>query len=338
MLVSPYGGLHKIMGLYIQGIGWVSPMARGPAELIQVVRHQKDFKNPVIPANRSEPRLRRAGRLAQLAWIAVQDAIADAGKEWTPEEARQTALIFLSTHGGICHTIRFFEDVVKAGTAAGSPIFFPETVYNAPPSHIAANLGIDGMITSLVGDSSVVGAAFCTAEEWLDAGICEQCLLVAAEETHSLLQSAYGYLRLGGQRFGTPAFSDAAAAILISRYPKSSNICAHSGIVVRKNSHLLPSLRSLFEETVNGKNPEIILTSALGSTLRINERTAVTQLWPTAALLYPKNELGESFAASSLGHVVLGEALIRHGEISSVLISLIGASGQASAVLLTSDS
>jgi len=323
------------MGLYIQGIGWVSPLARGPAELIQVVRYRKDFNNPTLPANRSEPRLRRAGRLSQFAWAAVQDAIADAGKEWTPEEARRTALIFLSMHGGICHTIRFFEDIAKADTAAGSPIFFPETVYNAPPSHIAAHLGIDGMLTSLVGNSSAVGAAFCTAEDWMDAGICEQCLIVAAEEIHPLLQNGYGYLRLGGHRFGVPAFSDAAAAILIGRHTKGSTIHAHPGIAVRKDSHLLPSLRKLFEETVKGKNPEIILTSALGSTLRIYEWTAVTQLWPTAVLLYPKNELGESFAASSLGHVVLGEALIRQGKISSVLISLIEPSGQASAILLS---
>ncbi|PWU11332.1 MAG: hypothetical protein C5B47_01040 [Verrucomicrobia bacterium] len=337
MHVLPYKRSDKTMSVHIQGIGWASPQARNLAELIKVIRHQKNFESSPI-VNRNDPRFRRAGRLSQFAWAAVQDAIADADKEWTAEEARRTALIFLSTHGGICHTVRFFEDIAKDGTAAGSPIYFPETVYNACPSHIAANLGIDGMLTSLVGDSSAVGGALRIAEEWLDAGICEQCLLVAAEETHPLLQSAYDLFRFRQQYPGTSAFSDAAAAILVGPYPKGSIIHGHPGMVFRKGPRLLPSLRKLFEETANGKNPDIIFTSALGSILKTNERAAVAQLWPTAELLHPKNELGESFAASSLGHIVLGEALIRHGQVSSALISLVGVYGQASAAFLSSNS
>lgn len=325
------------MGLSIQGIGWVSSLARGPIALIELLRQQSMFGNesPLIPETQGQPRLRRSGRISQLAGMAVQDALTDAGKEWTSEEASRTALIFLSTHGGICHTIRFFEGIARDGTAAGSPIFFPETVYNAPPSHIAAHLGIDGMVTSLVGDSSAVGAAVHTAEEWIYSGICEQCLIVAAEEIHPLLKKAYGHLRRGSLDSGESIFLEAAAAVLMGQKPGANVVHAHHGMVIRRDSHLPRTLRHLFHETANGKTPKMVLTSAMDAALKIKEHVAVAELWPDAQLFHPKDRLGESFAASSLGNVVIGESLLRQGETASILISLLGASGQASALLLT---
>ena len=74
----------------------------------------------------------------------------------------------------------------------------------------------------------------------------------------------------------------------------------------------------------------------MGALFKASERTAIAELWPTVTPLFPKSQLGESFAASSLGNVVIGEALLRLGETSSVLISLLGANGQASPVRLTS--
>ena len=310
------------MSLYIQGIGWISPAARGITHLTAALQTEPLKGNfPCLTLEiRYEPRLRRSGRISQLALAAVLDALADAGKEWTAKEADRTALIFLSTHGSLCHTIRFFETVATHGASSGSPIFFPETVYNAPSSHIAAHLGIDGMVTSLVGDSSAVGAAFCTAEEWMEAGICDQCIVVAAEEIAPLLQKAYHSLRLGPRRFGGSPFSEAAAAVFLSPNPKGSAIHPHPGTVIRKNSHLVPTLCSLFKEATGDKIPKLILTSALGTQFKMAEHAAINELWPGVTSLFPKSQLGESFTASGLGNVVIGESLTRIQGIAPILI------------------
>jgi hypothetical protein len=323
------------MSLYVRGIGWASPTIRGAKELVAALREPETTpSNGTLgksTAAISDPkqRFRRAGRIAHLALAAVSDALADASKQATD----QTALIFLSTHGGICHTIRFYESVAADGTHAGNPIFFPETVYNAPPSHIAAHLGINGPVVSLIGDSAAVGGAFCTAEEWIHAGLCDQCIIVAAEEMHPLLQDAYHSLKLGPGRPEIPSFLDAASAVIVDTVPKGGKIQAHPGMGLKKDREF--PLRQVLQETVCDGNPNMILTSALGRTLQIMEKTIITSLWPHATILSPKSRLGESFAASSLGLVVIGEAFLRLGEARSALISLPGVNSQISAVFLT---
>ena len=75
----------------------------------------------------------------------------------TVEAARaaRLAVIFAVASGSVVYTRRFYEQVTKQGAKAASPMLFPETVYNAPASHLAALLGIDGATYTLVGDNSV---------------------------------------------------------------------------------------------------------------------------------------------------------------------------------------
>ena len=58
-----------------------------------------------------------------------------------PEALKRTALVFacFGRWGGVY--AKFFAEIVERGEGAGSPLLFPETVYNAPASHIAARLG-----------------------------------------------------------------------------------------------------------------------------------------------------------------------------------------------------
>ena len=60
-------------------------------------------------------------------------ALRDAGL--APESLGRCALIFAVSDGGVIYTRKFYDQVVREG--AGSPLLFPETVYNAPGSHIA---------------------------------------------------------------------------------------------------------------------------------------------------------------------------------------------------------
>lgn len=161
------------MNIAILGIGCLSPLGRDwgtvretlaagtcpePALLPGPQGH------PAFPAYRvpppfevAHPRLRRASAISHFSCAAAADAVAQSG----PLPAGQTALVFAASNGAVAYTRRFYEDVVKSGS--GSPILFPETVYNAPASHVAALLGIDGPVLTLVNDASAGTDALATA-------------------------------------------------------------------------------------------------------------------------------------------------------------------------------
>src|SRR5690606_34351147 len=77
------------------------------------------------------------------------------------------------------------------------PLLFPETVYNAPASHLAAALGLDGVSYTIVGDGSVGLSALAFAEELLACHPeLEQCVVVGSEESDWILWEAYAAWRL----------------------------------------------------------------------------------------------------------------------------------------------
>jgi len=87
---------------------------------------------------------------------------------------------------------------VKQGASAASPLLFPETVYNAPASHLSAQLGLDGACYTLVGDSTIGLTALKFAEQLLALGDVDRCVVVACEEIDWILCEAYRDWRLAG--------------------------------------------------------------------------------------------------------------------------------------------
>src|SRR3954449_871927 len=110
------------------------------------------------------------------------NAFDDAGVKLDPEAAERTAIVFAISNGGVVYTKRFYHDVVEAGAQAASPLLFPETVFNAPASHLAAILGITGASYTLVGDGAVGVLALQMAEQLLQTPALDRCLVVGAEE------------------------------------------------------------------------------------------------------------------------------------------------------------
>ncbi len=51
----------------------------------------------------------------------------------------------------MAYSRRFYEEVLR-DPATASPLIFPETVFNAPASHLAAFLGTTAINYTLVGD------------------------------------------------------------------------------------------------------------------------------------------------------------------------------------------
>src|SRR5205809_6773469 len=139
----------------------------------------------------SYPRLRRASVISRFAAAAGLEALRAAGVELNSQNAERTALIFAISNGGVIYTKRFYRDIVGGGAQSASPLLFPETVFNAPASHLAAILGITGATYTLVSDSAAGLLAIKMAEDLMTNEALDYCLVVGAEEADWLLCDAY---------------------------------------------------------------------------------------------------------------------------------------------------
>ena len=142
------------------------------------------------------PRLRRASAISRFAAAAGLAALNNA--DLSPDEklGQRFALIFAVANGGVIYTKRFYDDIVKTGADAASPLLFPETVFNAAASHLAAIIGLTGATYTVVGDGAVGLTAVKMADDLLADPELEYCLIVAAEEADWLLCDAYRKWRL----------------------------------------------------------------------------------------------------------------------------------------------
>src|SRR5256885_14224761 len=128
--------------------------------------------------------------------MAGLEALANANVKLDPEKAKRTALVFAVSNGGVIYTKRFYRDIVESGAQSASPLLFPETVFNAPASHLAAILGITGTTYTLVGDGAVGLLALRMAEDLMANEALDHCLIVGTEEVDWLLCDAYRRWRL----------------------------------------------------------------------------------------------------------------------------------------------
>src|ERR1700746_3562212 len=186
------------MSLRIAGMGWITPLGRGVDEVwnqllagneasgqkISAGDNHKSYCGFLVPSDALQnlpphPRLRRASAISRFAVAAGLDAIAQAQSNLDME---RVALVFAASNGGVVYTKRFYHGIVESGAQSASPLLFPETVFNAPASHLAAILGINGMSYTIVGDGAVGILGIKMASDLLEADAADYCLVVAAEE------------------------------------------------------------------------------------------------------------------------------------------------------------
>ncbi len=324
------------MSIRIQGLGWVTPLGRdlatvrlalqagreAPASSLENPFNKRAFPvRPVAPEIVADvarqPRLRRSSALSLFAVAAAQDAMRDAG-EWPA--ADRLALVFASTNGGVIYTRRFFDDVSKSGTHAGSPVFFPETVYNAPASHIAALLGIEGVATTLVNDATAAADALSAAVDLLEADACDRCIVVAAEEADWVLCEAYAAWNIA------PIFSEGAAAVVLGRDGAGPLVESISpGAAFASEAEAQSRLAGM----AAAARPDLVVSSAGGAGF-----DAIEAKLPAAPSLWtPRSALGEAFAASAMMQVVTAVLALRETP-GRAFVPFVGFQRQIAAVTL----
>ncbi len=320
------------MSLHIAGMGWVTPLGNGIDEVwARLLNGDTATAEPLssplgpdypvyrVPASATakapaHPRLRRSSAISRFAAVAGLEALANGDLKLDPEVAPRTALIFAVSNGGVVYTKRFYHDIAETGAQAASPLLFPETVFNAPASHLAAILGITGASYTLVGDGAVGLLALKMAEDLMLDDALDHCLVVAAEEADWLLCDAYRKWRLLRsappiEPFQKPPrgmiLSEGAGAVLLARSGPIQIERISSGMNFVHQREAFVAVEKVFVE-LSDPAPDLIAASANGTFIDPAERTAIDSYSPGARVYAVKQALGESVGASSLWQTIAG--------------------------------
>lgn len=337
------------MSAKIQGMGWVTPLGAGldevwqrllngdraePQEISSPYSPKKHFYLSVPPnlveAIGRNPRLRRSSAISLFAAAAGLAALENAGIKMTPEIAERTAVVFAISSGGVVYTRKFYEMIVQQGANAASPLLFPETVYNAPASHLAALLGITGMSYTLVGDGSAGITALKFAEQLLDTTDVQHCVVVGAEEADWVLCEAYREWRL----MRTP-MAEGAAALVLSRDGAPTLRAIHDGEPFLSQRGAARAMEKVCADLAQTGPVDFIVSSANGAFIDAAESRAIVKYFPNTPVIRPKSSLGEAPGAGALMQTIVAALAVKNGRAKSALASVCGFNHQASGAIVS---
>jgi 3-oxoacyl-[acyl-carrier-protein] synthase II len=227
------------LNLAVQGVGVVSAAGWGlkpfmdalvsqdiapPSTLERIGGEQRQWPCavrvvPPVPADYlpRSPRLRRASPLTKFLLGAAVEALG--------EFKGTLGIIQVMQNGAVQYSGRFYHELQTTPTMP-SPLIFPETVFNAPTSHVASCLGINGMVTTLIGEGNLLLEALLTARQWLDEALVERVLVLAGEETDWLSAEASTYYHRDANT------TEGAVALLLSDAQKClPQLMSTSGLI-----------------------------------------------------------------------------------------------------------
>ncbi|MGP8271313.1 MAG: beta-ketoacyl synthase N-terminal-like domain-containing protein [Terracidiphilus sp.] len=181
--VSPFGplaGLIPPRSLEPRAIPWATGGLRR-AFLVDPFRAAD-----VVPGLKT----RRLDRLSAWGLVAASLAIQDAGIDLSKVDRSRVAVIFATGFGCVELTESFFQSAAVNGWSGTDPITFPETLFNAPASHVALFLGLCG--PNLTVDSEIFAGecALIQAASLIRHGQASVAIVLSGD---TLTQSVYGW-------------------------------------------------------------------------------------------------------------------------------------------------
>lgn len=333
----------------IRGVGAVSSAGWSAAAMHEAVRagiplpskpcaRPGDVRNwpcesrfaPASPPEKiaRHPRLRRSSAITRYSVAAALEALADAGHN-PAAPPPGLGILFVMMNGCVNYTGRFFHEVLQ-NPAQASPLIFPETVFNAPASHLASFLGVDGAVSTLLGSPNSIMEALDTAAFWIGSGIVEDCLVIAAEECD--------WLSAEGLTYYHPNLiaSEGAGALLLSASGDGPRVSEMIGPLAylswQERCDLLPDLAA--QTLAKFQGPATLINDSTGIHKLDHAEITAWSGRPWDSVLCPKYVLGESMGASSALQLVLGTLAVRQTQ-QPVVISMPGSNTAAYACVLT---
>jgi 3-oxoacyl-(acyl-carrier-protein) synthase len=276
------------------------------------------------PAFLSHPRLRRASAISSYAVAAALEALGPEA-EPTARPPERLGIILCVMSGCVNYSRRFYDEVLK-DPATASPLVFPETVFNAPASHLAALLGATGINYTLVGDPGVFPQGLALGADWLIQGRVEGCLVIGAEEGDWLTADA---CRLFHRRL---ILGEGAGALYLKPKPEHGTPTRLSAVT---DPHLFTREQSRRQAT-NAMRAQ--LPAPKPGELLVDGRVGVEQMDAAERIawkdwqgdcVHPKTVLGEGLMAASAWQCVVAVEALKRGRCSAATVSVVGCNEQA---------
>ena len=204
----------------IAGWGAVSPAGWSSADLLAAVESgeplshgisEREGRRQPVPVRRvpkpaekyswlRQPRLRRTSPIARFCVAAALEAIGESRMAAVEKGEHRLGVIYALVNGCVNYSQRFFREVLEDPSLA-SPIVFPETVFNAPASHLSAMLGANAINYTVVGDSATFVPALELATDWIADDLCDSVVIIGGEEFDWLSAEAFQLFSRRSHRF-----------------------------------------------------------------------------------------------------------------------------------------
>jgi hypothetical protein len=330
--------------IFVHGLGAVSPAGWGVAPLAAVLTQgdpvpaqrlvRPGWEKPLCirnvpppetrPAFFAHPRLRRA---SDITLHTVATALEALGDDVVPIQAGNLRLgiVVCTMTGSVTYSRRFYEEVLREPTLA-SPLLFPETVFNAPASHLAAYLNTSGTGYTLVGDDGTFLQGLAMAADWLLDDRADGVVVVGTEEMDWVVTEA---IRL----FQHDAIHSAGAGAIYLRKGKPPAAGAElAGItdsfLITQSQNRTEAARKMRAQLPPCGSDELLCVSAQPNPLVAAAENVAWRDW-SGRRLAPKSMLGEGFTASAAWQCVAACNVIASGQFLAVNASVVGANQQA---------
>ncbi len=329
--------------VFVSGLGSVSPagwtvealrdaLARNeplPAQPLTRPGWQEPLKmrpvpNPAVrPPFLAHPRLRRTSPITHYAAAAALEAVKSIrdGHDAPP----RIGIVVCLQSGCVQFSFRFFEETLKVAATA-SPLLFPETVFAAPASHVAALLENTPLVCTLAGDPSSYAQGLALGIDWLLEGRVEACLVIGAEEINWLLADALWH-------FDHRAVVSAGAGALCLSLNPAGSLGVEVELITDAHPYTAPANRRLAARKMRAQMPPEgraeILFDGLNGRPRADAAEAGAWADWSGARLSPKSVLGEGLMAAAAWQCVTACDWIAGGKVMAANVSLVGANQQA---------
>lgn len=321
--VSPAGwGVAATWQAVEQGLPLPTQEILRPAQPLPLRIRQVPSPSP-RPSWLASPRLRRTSPITQYSVAAAIEALGAEAARVASGSLRLGVIVCVMS-GCVNYSRRFYDETLR-DPATASPLVFPETVFNAPASHLAAILGTKAINYTLVGDPGTFLQGLALAADWLTDGTVDGCLVVGAEETDWTTSHAFS---LFDRR---TILSDGAGAVYLRREPAGPPSVKLTAI---SDAHLVTPAQSRLKAAARMRG-EFSLTS--GDAVLVDGLQQVpptdfaeTQAWHgwLQPRISPKIILGEGLMAATGWQTVIAIEAVRRGA-ASALVSVVGTNQQA---------
>ena len=185
--------VSEIKGLKCISAGIVSPAGLGCDAFLNMLKNNSDdfecFECGSVKAFALPKQLfnikdfkkmrRRADKLTLSSYAAALEAFENCPNSLN---AKNTALISITSFGAYVTTFRFLDGLIDFGFDAPSPIRFSNSVHNAPVFYISRELGISGPSLSVNGFHNLFVNALELASIYLNEKSYQNVLLIAGDE------------------------------------------------------------------------------------------------------------------------------------------------------------